>query len=133
MLSYVVTILSISVVVVFRYPILNFFTDNQEIVTIGATILLFAIVEQTGSVLTLVMTHCTLATGDVYYPLKIGLVSMWVVSVGVGYYFAIYLGLGLIGIWIGKACDEWVRGILLIRRWRANEWIELSQKLVAES
>ncbi|MGG3322704.1 hypothetical protein ABEQ76_01540, partial [Bacillus velezensis] len=31
---------------------------------------------------------------------------------------------GLMGIWISFIADEWVRGILMYRRWRSRIWIQ---------
>ena len=32
------------------------------------------------------------------------------------------LGFGLIGMWVGFALDENIRGIILMRRWRSGKW-----------
>jgi len=41
-----------------------------------------------------------------------------VAAVGLG----IPLGLGLVGMWIGFALDENIRGVILLRRWRSGRW-----------
>ena len=33
-----------------------------------------------------------------------------------------YFGLGLVGIWIAMACDESVRGLLFVLRFRRGSW-----------
>jgi len=32
------------------------------------------------------------------------------------------MGMGLIGIWLGMAADEWSRGIIMMLRWRSGVW-----------
>ena len=41
---------------------------------------------------------------------------------GLSYVIGIPLGYGLIGMWVGFALDENVRGIILLRRWRSGKW-----------
>ena len=42
--------------------------------------------------------------------------------VGVSYVIGIPLGYGLVGMWVGFALDENIRGVILMRRWRSNKW-----------
>jgi Na+-driven multidrug efflux pump len=34
----------------------------------------------------------------------------------------VHLGLGLVGVWIAMASDEWIRGIIMLLRWRSGVW-----------
>ncbi|MDO8686448.1 MAG: MATE family efflux transporter, partial [Clostridiales bacterium] len=51
-----------------------------------------------------------------------GILSMWVISVPLCYLLGIFLKLGLIGVWIAYAADEWTRGIINIIRWKSRLW-----------
>jgi Na+-driven multidrug efflux pump len=33
------------------------------------------------------------------------------------------LGLGLVGVWIAYAADEWLRGLIMWRRWARHGWV----------
>jgi Na+-driven multidrug efflux pump len=33
------------------------------------------------------------------------------------------LGFGLTGVWCAFIIDEWLRGLLLLRRWRRHRWV----------
>lgn len=66
------------------------------------------------------------AAGDVKFPVYIGIVVMWGISVTFAWFFGIFLGLGLIGIWIGFIADEWLRGVLMLRRWKQRNWVHMS-------
>ena len=33
------------------------------------------------------------------------------------------LGLGLVGVWLSYAADEWIRGLLMWRRWLRLGWL----------
>ena len=52
----------------------------------------------------------------------VGILGMWLISVPIAFILGIHFGLGLIGVWIGFVVDEWVRGVVLIRRWRSRVW-----------
>lgn len=45
-----------------------------------------------------------------------------VIAVGLSYVIGIPLGYGLVGMWVGFALDENVRGVILLRRWRLGKW-----------
>ena len=45
-----------------------------------------------------------------------------VLSIIVSAVIGIPLGYGLVGMWIGFALDENIRGIILMRRWRSGKW-----------
>lgn len=48
------------------------------------------------------------------------------VSVTLSYFFGIYLGFGLVGMWVAFACDEWFRGIWMLWRWRTRKWEKMA-------
>ena len=31
--------------------------------------------------------------------------------------------LGVLGVWIAMCCDEWLRGMLVYRRWKQRSWV----------
>jgi Na+-driven multidrug efflux pump len=46
-------------------------------------------------------------------------------SVGMSYVFAIVLGLGLLGVFIGFALDELTRGLLNMLKFKSKAWYEI--------
>ena len=58
-----------------------------------------------------------------------------VVVMGFGSWFlGVYLGLGLVGVWIAYALDEWVRGGIMTLRWFRLGWVKqavASRRLVS--
>ena len=60
--------------------------------------------------------------GDTKFPLIMAVISMWGISVPLGCFLGLHCGLGLLGVWIGFAADEWVRGISMFLRWRSRVW-----------
>ena len=71
-----------------------------------------------------------LGTGDrnaTYYTAKqytelLEVQSGNIVGVGTAWLFGIYLGWGLVGIWMAFALDENLRAVMFIIRWKAGRW-----------
>ncbi len=62
-----------------------------------------------------------LATGlsvEVLVGHLVGAGSMLLVLAGGSWLLGVHLGLGLVGVWIAYAADEWLRGLLMWRRWQ---------------
>ncbi|WP_368503725.1 MATE family efflux transporter [Alkalihalophilus sp. As8PL] len=110
----------------FSRPLLSIFTDNEQIIVAGSILLLLTIILEPGRAFNLVVINCLRAAGDVKFPVYLGILSMWGVSIPVAYFFGVHLGLGLIGVWIGFIADEWLRGVLMLWRWRQGQWREMS-------
>ncbi|WP_160687006.1 MATE family efflux transporter [Clostridium sp. C2-6-12] len=104
------------------HPLMRIFTENQEIIKLGATVIWIDVILEIGRATNVVGIGALKAVGDVKFPVVIGVFSMWVIAVGLGYVLSIPCGLGLIGIWIGLASDECFRAILVIFRWKNRKW-----------
>ena len=117
-------------ILVFCDPIYSIFTDDPAIHALGRQILLVELVLELGRSVNIVMTRCLTTAGDVWYPVTIGIFSMWLVAVAGGWLLGHILSLGLVGIWIAMACDEGLRGILFALRFRKGRW--RNKRLVSE-
>jgi len=111
---------------VFREEILSIFTDNHEIIQLGSILLILTVILEPGRAFNLIVINSLRAAGDVRFPVYIGILSMWGISVTVSYVAGIWIGLGLIGVWIALILDEWLRGVLMLRRWKTRKWESMS-------
>ena len=102
--------------------ILSLLTNNQEIITMGIWVLFIDVFLEIGRTSNIFAGSTLRATGDTVYPFIVGVIFQWSIAVGLSYVFGIPLGYGLIGMWIGFAIDENVRGVILLRRWRSGKW-----------
>nr|WP_082029159.1 MATE family efflux transporter [Jeotgalibacillus malaysiensis] len=109
---------------IFSETLLGIFTANEDILFLGSVLIYLTIILEPGRSFNLVMINSLRAAGDVKFPVYIGILSMWGVAVLFAYLLGIVFGLGLIGIWIAFILDEWLRGILMLRRWRSRIWIQ---------
>ncbi len=108
--------------ILFRYALIDIFTDNPEIIKMGATILMIDIFVEIGRVANLVIIGALKAAGDVNFPVVVGIISMWLISTLGAYVFGLYFELGLAGIWIAMSLDEMFRGVLMYRRLLSGKW-----------
>ena len=122
--SFAITVL----VYIFREPIIALFTTEENIVQMTSVLILGSILLETGRVFNLVFISALKGAGDIKFPVKIGILSMW----GLGVLFAYLLGIigpfGVLGAWLAIALDEWVRGIIMAYRWRSKRWMHFSVK-----
>ena len=63
------------------------------------------------------------STGDIYFPVLVGIVVMWGVQVVGSYVLGIGLGWGLVAMWAVFALDENIRGLIFLRRWNSFRWV----------
>ena len=102
--------------------LLNAFTDNEEIIQMGIWVLVVDVFLEAGRTSNIFAGSTLRATGDVVYPFVVGIIFQWSIAVGLSYVIGIPLGYGLVGMWIGFALDESIRGVILVRRWQSGRW-----------
>jgi putative MATE family efflux protein len=107
--------------------LLGFFTRDAEILRQGALLLWCCILLETGRTFNLIVINALRAAGDARYPVAVGSVSMLLVLAGGSWLFGQVLGLGLIGVWIAYISDEWLRGLLMWRRWARLDWLPMAR------
>lgn len=62
------------------------------------------------------------AAGDVVVPMAVAIFSMWVFRLGISYFLGVYLGIGLMGIWMAMIIDWIFRSICYVIRFRSDKW-----------
>ncbi len=75
-----------------------------------------------GRAANLVVINSLRAAGDVQFPVILGIISMWGISVPLAYILGVNVGWGLIGVWVAMISDEWFRGLGMIWRWKQGKW-----------
>ncbi len=121
-LSLIVTLSASALLIIFGKTILQALTDNPEIIQMGFWVFIIDFFLEFGRASNIFAGSTLRATGDAIYPVIVGLIFQWSIAVGFSYFLGISLGFGLIGMWIGFALDENVRGVILTRRWRSLKW-----------
>ncbi|WP_394237651.1 MATE family efflux transporter [Niallia oryzisoli] len=116
---------SLGVSLIFAFigsPVLRVFTDDMNILTIGLPVLWAIVFIEPGRAMNIVLMNSLKSTGDARFPLITGIIFMWGIAVVFSYILGIHAGLGLLGIWIAQGMDEWIRGLLALKRWNSRPW-----------
>lgn len=97
--------------------------DNVEtILDIAKIILPWIFLYETGRCINLIFINSLKATGDVFFPLILAIISMFLFSSLGSWVLGVYLNLGFLGIFLAQASDECFRGIIMIVRWQRDKW-----------
>lgn len=116
------TVAIAALVTIFRQPLMSLFTDNPEVIKFGVSVLLLSLLLETGRTINITIINSLRASGDARFPVKIGFLSMVCMSLPLGYLLVFVLDLGLVGVWLAIAADEWTRAIIVIFRWKSRKW-----------
>jgi len=85
-------------------------------------VLMVGIFLEIGRTTNLVVIGSMKASGDVLFPVFVGMAVMWGVGISVGYSCGVLFSLGVAGVFMGTAADECVRGIIALTRWKRGKW-----------
>jgi putative MATE family efflux protein len=105
-----------------RIPLMSIFTKDPVIVAMVSSLFLISFAREAGRTSNIVIIPGLKGSGDVFFPVIIGIVFMWGIGVAGSWLLGIRLGLGLPGVWIALTADEWIRGILMGVRWQSGVW-----------
>lgn len=115
-----------SAIYLVRFDIIALFTQDPEITLLTAGLITGSILLEAGRVFNLIFISALKGAGDIKFPVQMGILSMWGFGVGFSYLLGIHFGMGVIGAWMAIALDEWFRGIIMARRWRAKTWTQFN-------
>jgi putative MATE family efflux protein len=121
-LASVCTVFLVLPIELFHRSVLGLFSADPGILALGSTVLLVAVFHEPGRNFNTVFIPALKGAGDVRFPVTMGMLSMWGVGVAGAWLLGIRLHWGLAGIWIAMAADEWLRGVVMLRRWRSGAW-----------
>jgi putative MATE family efflux protein len=110
------------VLFLFRYQFIGIFTKDTAIITLGTMIFAIDALLEPGRTFNIVFIYGLRGAGDVNFPVIVAILSMWSVTIGLGYYLGVVLGFGLPAIWALMLVDEWLRGLCMLWRWKSGAW-----------
>ena len=120
------SVMSTFLVVILAFIFKDSIVENLKLSDILKNIMLplfsVSIFLETGRTFNIVMVNALRASGDARFPLFTAIIFMFGISLPVGYILCFYYGLGIVGVWIGFASDEWIRGCTNAYRWKSKKW-----------
>lgn len=102
--------------------LLSIYTQNVEVIALAATCLWVDAFLQPAKAANIVLTNALRAAGDSKFPAIVGTSMMWTIGIGSVFTLGYGLHMGLVGVWMGMAIDEWTRSIVNYRRWISGAW-----------
>jgi Na+-driven multidrug efflux pump len=102
---------------------LRLFTHDPAIIASAGTLLWLTVLLEPGRTCNIVLINALRATGDARFPVVVGAGSMLLVMAGGSWLLGAHFGLGLVGVWIAYAADEWLRGVMMAWRWFGHGWV----------
>ncbi|MFS8064239.1 MAG: MATE family efflux transporter [Luteimonas sp.] len=106
---------------------LHLFTQDPAIIRSATTLLWITVLLEPGRTCNVIVINALRATGDARFPVVVGAISMLLIMAGGSWLLGKHFGLGLVGVWIAYAIDEWVRGLIMVWRWFSRGWVGVAR------
>lgn len=106
----------------FRFPLLGIITKDQNIIKLLLPLFLLSVFLEPARTVNIIMVNSLRASGDAFFPFFTALIFMWSIAIPISYFLGLKMEMGLLGIWLGFLCDEWLRGLTNAWRWRSKNW-----------
>jgi putative MATE family efflux protein len=120
--SFILALALAGVLSLLRNIILRIFPMEDNIFDLCSGLVIFTLLLEPGRTFNLIFINGLKGSGDVDFPVRIGIVSMWGIGVLFAFLFGLVLEIGVIGIWLAISMDEWIRGIIVYFRWKSKVW-----------
>ncbi|MCJ7855063.1 MATE family efflux transporter [Lachnospiraceae bacterium NSJ-143] len=121
-----ISVITLSVIGVFIFifarQLAAIFTKTEELQDIIVPILRIVAIIQPFSALLQNMTSVLQGAGDTKFPMYSTFVGIWGIRDCIGFLFAVYFNMGLIGCWFAYSLDVVIRGVLLLLRFNRGKW-----------
>ncbi len=102
---------------------LHIFTDNENIIALGQSIMIVDIFIEAGRCLNMTFVNSLKAAGAYIFPLVAGIICNWGLGLTTGYVVGVSMGFGVAGIFAGTATDECIRGLIVMYYWFKKKWV----------
>lgn len=102
--------------------LMRLYTDNPDVIALGSACLWCDVILQPFKSANVILTGSLRAAGDSKFPAIVGSLMMWTLGAGSALFLAFVLDLGLIGLWLGMASDEFYRSCANLWRWKSGRW-----------
>lgn len=102
--------------------LMRLYTDNPDVIALGSACLWCDVILHPFKSANVILTGSLRAAGDSKFPAIVGSLMMWTLGAGTALFLAFVLDLGLIGLWLGMASDEFYRSCANLWRWKSGRW-----------
>ena len=113
------------VFLLFPRSLLSLYTDQQEIINLGAVNLRIIAFAQIQMGTQFIFAGALRGAGDTRAVFYSTALSSWLGRLGMAYLFVYFLGWGLAGAWLAMVIDWTIRGSFVFFRFRQGDWKKL--------
>jgi Na+-driven multidrug efflux pump len=106
----------------FGAPLMHLFSDDPEVIRMGAEALFIAAWNQPFMAVAQVLAGGLRGAGDTRYPMVSTMIGVWVIRLPLGWLLGVGFGLGLDGIYLAYVLDTLLRAGMNLWRWRTGHW-----------
>ena len=107
----------------FRHQLIGFFNPSPEVVRIGASVMIFAVIWQVFDGVGIGYYNALKGAGDTMWPAMLLIVSHWLIVVGGGWVMAkLFPQWGVLGPWSAAATLIIFLGFAMWWRWHSDAW-----------
>jgi len=103
-------------------PLVAFFDPTAEVVDIGASALHIIAPTLIAGGVGVVLGRCFDGAGDTVPAMAVNLITLWCLEAPLAYGLARWAGLGLTGVWYGRAIANMANGLLFAIWFRLGRW-----------
>ena len=101
-----------------------YFTE-EEIIGMGVQIMQVMVIIVLLQIAQVIYMGCLRGAGDVMFTTFASTVSVTLIRPIASYLLCYTAGLGVVGIWLGTACDQLSRFLLTFFRFRSGKWVKI--------
>lgn len=103
--------------------IINFYHLSPEATQLARQVIIYhAVMAVFAWILSFLLPNTFRAAGDVVMPMAVAIASMWIFRLAFAYILGIYMGLGLMGVWIAMTIDWIFRAVCFAVRFKGHKW-----------
>jgi MATE family multidrug resistance protein len=106
-------------------PIMRLFSQDPEIVVLGAAALRVIALSQPFQAFGQVLAGGLRGAGDTRFPMGVTFAGIWLVRLPLGYLMGPLLGYGLPGVYVSNVLDAFVRAGACFLRYRTGRWRQI--------
>jgi putative MATE family efflux protein len=108
---------------VFRKPLMLLFTNDPEIIALGAGIMILTALLQPFQSSFQIYAGALRGAGDALYPALSMIAGILIIRPSLSYGFITIAGWGLFGAWLALTVDQFTRFILIRLRYKSGKWV----------
>ena len=121
-LAFGISLVIAALFIFFPGLLMRIFTDSDEVIAMGRSLLLLGAVYQIIDAGCIVTDNALRGAGDTKVPFLARLILSIVVLIPLSWYLGFYIDGGLTGLWLASGIDLLVLGIFLVLRFRSGAW-----------